>query len=49
MTEKVRGAFNATSKQRPLSEQPELLESLNLDLKLALVLKVGRAMKCNQV
>lgn len=45
MTEKAGGAFNATSEPRPLSEWPEFFESLNLDLKLALVLKRGRAMK----
>lgn len=49
MTEKFGGAFNATSKPRLVSEQPEFLESLNLDLKRALVLKMGRAIKCDQV
>lgn len=41
----VRGAFNTTSKPRPLSQQPQLFESLNLDHKLALVLKMGIATK----
>lgn len=45
MTEKAGGAFHATAKPRALSEQPEFLEILNLDLQLTLVLKMGRAMK----
>lgn len=49
MTEKAGGAFQATPKPRALSEQPEFLEILNLDLKLTLALKMGRAMKYNQI